>query len=867
MDLQFIPALRMLDRARLAQEESDTAYFFDLLYQGEMLLKTLTIELLAALQDDREKHRYAIEYELVRADGIGKWAEALDQIVTGPASQHLIIPGRESQQAVTATFGPDSSSWQRKAVDQLNFVCRSLDPSYEDTFKQKVSIRTWSRQFSWLRNRTRGHGAPRGAVLSSICPSLAGSLAEVLTNAPAFQRPWAYLRRSLSGKYRVSPFGNGREPFAYLARETEHSLPDGTYVYLDEPRACNLILTDADLTDFFYPNGNFRNGTFETLSYNTDLRRQGDGSPYLLPVEAQPRSETRAAPDMEIVGNVFTNMPPPPERYVKRTDLEHALESLIYDDRHPVITLQGRGGIGKTSLALEVLHRVATTSEFFGIVWFSARDIDLLSEGPKVVRADVLSIDDIAADFSRLISASAIKTSEARRLFADSLCGQSSDGPFIFVFDNFETIREQAELYHFVSNSIRLPNKALITTRARDFKADYPIVVGGMNHGEFVELVEATSTRLDIKDLIDSEYRETLYRESDGHPYIAKVLLGEVAKAGHKVTVKRVVAAKDAMLDALFDRSYSSLSAVAQRVFLTLCSWRSMVPRIGLEAVLLRPGNEHLDIEAAVRELEQASLIEVVIENEEHQDFLTVPLAAAVFGKKKLVTSSLKIAIDSDLELIRGFGTVTTTDLAHGLSPRVDRLARTAARRAENGDDISQDLAVIEYIATGYPAAWLILGELYRDQLNDIPSAIRVVSRYVENHPSGQEGWNLLISLHRANGSPLAEMNARLQLAELAGPRFTDLSAAAYRLASLLSRKELVLDADERRLMVTKLRRLMESRHDEADATDLSRLAWLCMYDQDRDAADRWATAGLAREPDNEHCLSLKRRLANSFEV
>jgi hypothetical protein len=157
MTVTFIPASRMLDRARLAQEESDTAYFFDLLYLGEMATKILVVELLAALEDDRERHRYALEYELVRADGIGKWAEVLDQAVSGPASQHLISVGRDSQRALAESFGPGSQTWQRKAVDALNSVCRSLDLGYEDTTRQKVSLRTWARQFSWLRNRTRGH--------------------------------------------------------------------------------------------------------------------------------------------------------------------------------------------------------------------------------------------------------------------------------------------------------------------------------------------------------------------------------------------------------------------------------------------------------------------------------------------------------------------------------------------------------------------------------------------------------------------------------------------------------------------------------------------------------------------------------------
>lgn len=89
MAVSFIPASRMLERSRLAKEESDTAYFFDLLYLGEMVTKILVVELLTALEDDRERHRYSLEYELVRADGIGKWAEVLDQAVSGPASQHL----------------------------------------------------------------------------------------------------------------------------------------------------------------------------------------------------------------------------------------------------------------------------------------------------------------------------------------------------------------------------------------------------------------------------------------------------------------------------------------------------------------------------------------------------------------------------------------------------------------------------------------------------------------------------------------------------------------------------------------------------------------------------------------------------------
>jgi hypothetical protein len=337
------------------------------------------------------------------------------------------------------------------------------------------------------------------------------------------------------------------------------------------------------------------------------------------------------------------------------------------------------------------------------------------------------------------------------------------------------------------------------------------------------------------------------------------VLLGEVAHEGRQVSLKRVVAAKDAMLDALFDRSFAGLSPAAQRIFLTLCSWRSLVPRLGLEAVLLRPGNERLDVDRALAELTQSSLVEE-LPSVGGPSFLSVPLPAALFGKRKLVTSPVKIAIDADMELVRGFGATTTTDMTRGLGPRVDKLARAVGERATDGADLTQEFAVLEYIASGYPPAWLSLAEL-QNEMGQTSVAIQSVNRYLESVPEDETGWRRLIALYRIAKDPLGEMHARLQLSELGRAPFFELSSSAARLIGLLARREIELDADERRLMVRKFRDHMESRHEEADATDLSRLAWLCIYDQDAEAAEEWASKGLAMEPGNEHCLKIKRRL------
>ena len=63
------------------------------------------------------------------------------------------------------------------------------------------------------------------------------------------------------------------------------------------------------------------------------------------------------------------------------------------------------------------------------------------------------------------------------------------------------------------------------------------------------------------------------------------------------------MAGQDEALLALFERSYNRLTPAAQRVFLTLCNWKSSVPALAVEAVLLRPENQRIDVQGAISEL------------------------------------------------------------------------------------------------------------------------------------------------------------------------------------------------------------------------------------------------------------------------
>jgi hypothetical protein len=442
----FKPLARMLERITIAKEESESSLFLVLLYTGEMVTKFVVSELVAAIQDDRDRQRYRQLHRLIRADGLGEWVAVMDEVLIGPATQRLIAASSEERGELTSRCG--AGTWQHESVLLLQKAIKAFDSTTED-IPTKIEGRRWFSLFVKLRNLTRGHGAHYSGKHSLACNDLEKSLQLIMESYTAFRRPWVFLHRSLSGKYRVTKITDDSSPFDPLRSTPGANYPDGVYVHLDRHARVELVHSDVDVTDFYLPNGGFKGKKYELLSYITGSVIEGDATPYMAPATELAASETQGIGLLDIQGKCFGNLPPPPNGYISRHGLESELEEKLLDDRHPVLTLVGRGGIGKTSLALSVLHKITETGRFGAILWFSSRDIDLLPEGPKLVRPHVLDENDIAAEFVRLMNPSeaSVRNFNRVRYLAQGLTKSPIDSPMLYVFDNFETVSNPIELY------------------------------------------------------------------------------------------------------------------------------------------------------------------------------------------------------------------------------------------------------------------------------------------------------------------------------------------------------------------------------------------------------------------------------------
>jgi hypothetical protein len=865
--MPFLPLQKMWERFRISIQDSDAAAFLDLMCLGELIAKTTVLGLAAALQQDKDRHQYGFLHRLVRADGIGEWDQTLQQMLTGSAA-HLLRP-EALVEAEELRMRVDTTSWQYEAIAALHKSLKLLKPKLE-RLPEKVDGRRWFSMFAELRNCSpRGHGAPPASVLGKLTPPLKQSLQVIGEHFTLFSRPWAYVRRSLSGRYLFTPLCGSTTLFE-THNVTDHSLIDGVYCYMGGPLHVPLIQSTPEAFDFFYHNGAFREKSFEFLSYITGTTAEGDASLFLEPPTQLPASETQGLGTLAVYGKTLSNLPLRPRQYVRREELETELQNELTDkERHPVVTLLGRGGIGKTSLALTVLGEMADRGDYPVILWFSARDIDLLPDRPLPVAPNVVTKSDIAKEFTRLTEPANRhdKSFRPSAWFEDCL-RKPELGPTLFVFDNFETMQQPLDVFRWIDVNVRSPNKVLITTRHRDFKGDYPIEVDSMTREQCDELIMQTARNLGIGSWITKDYQAELFAEAAGHPYVIKIILGEAKKAGRRTKIDRIPAVKDQILDALFDRTYARLSPAARRTFLTLSNWGTAVPELAVEAVLLQAKYERLDVTAAIEELILSSFI---ARNPGHDGATTVieiPLVAAIFGRKKLAVEPMKIEVDEDTELLRVLVSLSG-DAGQSV---VERIIKNVARQSAAGTVQLEDMIpLLEYISTKIPDGWLFLSQLHEESGHDqgFEGAKGALKRYLQmtkRLPLEQrQPWERLATLCERTDDFVGCVDALASLCELPGMELYHITNAALRLISIVSKpryKSRTLETKVKvKQMIPRIIERMGVHYGECTAVDFTRLAWMSLHVGDIPAAEMWTKRGLAIEPDNVYCLRLAQRL------
>ncbi|MDO8689137.1 MAG: tetratricopeptide repeat protein, partial [Dehalococcoidia bacterium] len=209
---------------------------------------------------------------------------------------------------------------------------------------------------------------------------------------------------------------------------------------------------------------------------------------------------------------VPNNLPPRPRPFVNREEeLRQAIGALL-DSQVPVVVLVGFAGIGKTSLALEIAHRLLDMGEFAGgIIWLPAHNLQ--------------RIDDLTDTIGTALR---VPIAEVRSRLNSQRC--------LVILDGLDELSHQHELgvVHFLE-TLPIPSKALVTSRKRlEISSPATVIqVATLDEQTAIEIFTAIGGQQDreISD-IDRQMATEVVRALGYHP-LALTLAARLVKGNY----------------------------------------------------------------------------------------------------------------------------------------------------------------------------------------------------------------------------------------------------------------------------------------------------------------------------------------------
>lgn len=341
-----------------------------------------------------------------------------------------------------------------------------------------------------------------------------------------------------------------------------------------------------------------------------------------LAEELAPDTPAEATPEIQ------HNLPRRRGAFLGRSaDVARVLEGLA--SRYPLVSIEGIGGVGKTSLAVQVAYGcIEATQEprWEYVVWVSAMD------KPDQKRW----LNDVLNRVAQLMGYPAVSQLPVERLpdkrdVVDKLLRLHR---VLVIIDNFETI-EDPDLVSWMEN-IPEPSHVLITTRQRLVQRVWAVQLQGLDEEEALALVRQEAEVSSMPTLLAEadDVLKQLVAVTDGNPRAIEMALGYVR--GGSLSLQETVgqlrdagADVDDVFDYLFRRSWTLLSTHAKDL---LCVTPLFVGSITRDALKEVSGLDAYDLKNAINQAALTRLLDVEVPA---QQYAVHPMTRA-FARRQL---------------------------------------------------------------------------------------------------------------------------------------------------------------------------------------------------------------------------------------
>ncbi len=225
---------------------------------------------------------------------------------------------------------------------------------------------------------------------------------------------------------------------------------------------------------------------------------------------------------------ILENLPPRPFFVGRQRELRLLHEYLSPEERVALISVDGIGGIGKTTLVQEIAHQLVEERSFQAVIWATAKRYSLGASGIVEEQPDFTSLNQLLGIIARVLHR---PPSEAKPgLIRQAL----SDIRSLVVVDNFETVQDNKRTFEFLR---KLPgnSKALVTNRHRPAaqirSGELVLPLKGLEKRDAFELLRnAGRTIPPPLSTADESLLETIYERTHGNPLAMEWLVAQIER-------------------------------------------------------------------------------------------------------------------------------------------------------------------------------------------------------------------------------------------------------------------------------------------------------------------------------------------------
>ncbi|MCG3118696.1 MAG: hypothetical protein ALAOOOJD_00950 [bacterium] len=301
-----------------------------------------------------------------------------------------------------------------------------------------------------------------------------------------------------------------------------------------------------------------------------------------------------------------------------------------------IITIDGIGGIGKTSLALEVLHECLAASQnsqpvangaqpFDAFIWTSAKDRELSIN-------DVLDVIAHTLDYAFLTQ---LPLAEKRHGIVKRLQEKSC----LLIVDNFETVTDD-NVHDFVLN-LPEPSKCLITSRTQSIRLARAVSLRGMEEEETLLLIKNEEGRLDINLdalVVDARNFQRFYNATGGAPLAIRWSIGQIKQRGQSIeaVLNSLYGASGDIFEFIFERAWSLLSEASAKILLSMPIFAYSASKAAIEAA---SDVHQWELDEGLGQLVELWLLEASEKLDESKRRYTLHPLTRAFAQKQLVAN------------------------------------------------------------------------------------------------------------------------------------------------------------------------------------------------------------------------------------